>query len=68
MQHFRVGMSGESVQVGDKEAAVIVILHSYEFAQGAVIVAQMQIAGGADAAKHTFFSILIFHSRVYIIS
>ena len=39
VQHLRVGMRGEGVEVGHEVTAVVVVLHAHEVAQGAVIVA-----------------------------
>ena len=55
MQHLRIGMSGEGVEVGYEEATVIILLHSHEFAQRSVIVAEVEVAGGTDAAQHYLF-------------
>ncbi len=49
------GVGGEGMQVGDEEVAVVVVLYAYEFAERTVVVAQVQVACGADAAYHYFF-------------
>ena len=50
-----VGVGGEGVEVGYEEIAVVVVLHPHKVAQGAEVVAQVEVAGGADAAKHYIF-------------
>ena len=49
------GISGESMQIGDKEITVIVALKGNEFLKGAEIVAQMEISGRTYAAQYYFF-------------
>ncbi len=58
VQGLGVGIGGECVEVGYEEEAVVVILHLDKLAESAVVVAQVQIAGGTDAREHDFF---IFH-------
>ena len=55
VQGVRVGAGGQRVQVGDEETAVIVVLKLDKLAQGAVIVAQVQVAGGAYARQYYLF-------------
>ena len=57
VEHGRIGVSCKSVEVSDEIAAIIVILHSDELGEGAEIIAEVEIAGGTDAAKHNFFII-----------
>ncbi len=61
MKSLGVGIGGERMEVGNEETAVIVILHSYKFAQRSEIVAQMKIAGRPDSAKHNLFIAVFFH-------
>ena len=55
VEHLGVGMSGERVEVGHEITAIVVVLHAHEFIEGTVIVAQMEVARGADAAEHYLF-------------
>ena len=55
VQLARIGIGGQRMKVGYEETAIIVILHSQEFAEGAEVVAQMKVAGGADSAHHDLF-------------
>ncbi len=51
----RVRIGGESVQVGNEEVAVVVVLYCYEFAKRSIIITKVKIAGGADTTQHYFF-------------
>jgi hypothetical protein len=42
--------------VSNEEIAVVFILHLHEIAEGAEIVAQMEVASGADAAANDVFA------------
>ena len=55
VQEFGVGVRGEAVEVGYEEVAVVVVLNLHEFAQGAVVVSEMEVACGTDATEHYFF-------------
>lgn len=48
-------MGGEGVKVGHKEVAVVVVLNLHEFAEGAIVISEVEIACGANAAEHYFF-------------
>ena len=39
VQHLRIGMRGEGVEIGHEVTAVVVVLHAHEVAQGTVIIA-----------------------------
>ncbi len=58
-------MRGESVQVGYKIAAVVVILHADKFAEGTVIIAQMEIAGSAYSTKDHLLIFVFMFAHIY---
>lgn len=43
------GIGCEGVEVSDEEEAVVVVLHFHEFAECAVVVAEVEVACGTDA-------------------
>ena len=55
MQGVGVGAGGQRVKVGDEEAAVVVVLEFDKLAQGSVVVAQVQVAGGTYARQNNIF-------------
>jgi len=56
------------MQVGDKEVTVVFMLHFDEIAQGAVVVAQVEVSGRSDSANNDFSHIqFLFLSVCYII-
>ena len=59
MKHLGVRVRGQGMEVGNEEAAVIVVLHSHEFTQSSIIVAQMKISGRTDSTEHHF--LIFFH-------
>ncbi len=69
VEHLRVGMSGERMQVCHEITAVIVVLHLDKLAEGTEIVAEMKIASGTYAAEHHFLFILVFlfHNQSLVI-
>ena len=52
---FRFGVGGQRVPVGDEEVAVVFFLHFHEATDSAVVVAEMEVTGGADAAEDDVF-------------
>ena len=53
LHHARVGVvGGQGVPVGDEEEAVVLVLQVDPVAQGANVIAQMQLARGSHAAQH----------------
>ena len=58
----RVG--GQGVPVGNKEEAAILVLHAQETLDGSEIVAQMQIARGADTAHDGLQFLFFSHSII----
>lgn len=50
VEHLRVGMRCQSVEVGDEEQTVEVVLHPDEFTQGAEVITKMKVSGCAYAA------------------
>ena len=52
---LRRGVRGQRVPVGDEEIAVVVFLHLHEATHGAVVVAEVKVSGGADAAQYDVF-------------
>ena len=67
-QHLGVGVGREGMQVGDKEVTVVFMLHFDEIAQGAVVVAQVEVSGRSDSANNDFSHIqFLFLSVCYII-
>ena len=56
VEGLRVRVGGQGVEVGDEIAAVEVVLHPDEFLESAIIVAEMEVAGGADTAQHHFLA------------
>ena len=59
VQLLRVRVCSERVEVGNEETTVEVVLNFDEFAQSAVLVAQMEVACRADATQDYFFAIRI---------
>ena len=55
VQGVGVGAGGQCVKVGDEEAAVVVVLEFDKLAQGSVVVAQVQVAGGTYARQNNIF-------------
>ena len=52
-------MRGERVPVGNEEHTLILVLHSHETLHCSEIIAQVQVACGADAAYYFFHCLLI---------
>ncbi len=66
LHHARVGVvGGQRVPVGDEEEAVVLVLQVDPVAQGADVVAEVQLAGGSHAAQHAAFvmSVGIGHQK-----
>ena len=64
------GVSGQGVVVGHEEVAVVDVLHGDEVAQGAEIIAEVQVAGGAYTATYYIFShrcvVLCMGAKIHI--
>ena len=54
-----LGLGGERVQVGDDEEALVLVLQSDAVAEGADVVAEVELAGGAIAREYS----LAFHDE-----
>ena len=59
-------MGGEGVVVSHKKETIVLILHLHEVTKGTEIVAQVQVAGGADATAHNLTLVSISHRHSVI--
>jgi hypothetical protein len=53
------------VPVSDEEVAVIVFLHLHEATHGTIVIAEVKVSSGADAAQNdVFHSVLILGAKI----